>query len=117
MSILKSFFQKSNLPFQNLESEDFEKMLKETKDSVILDVRTDQEYAEVRLKKSKLIDIYKPNFLQLIDQLDRNKHYFVYCRSGSRSKTACVQMSKMEFKNLYNLADGIIDWHGEVERG
>lgn len=117
MSFIKSLFQKSNHSFQNLESEDFEKLLGETKEAVLLDVRTDQEYFEARLKNSKLIDIYKPNFLQLIDKLDRNKHYFIYCRSGSRSQTACVQMSKMEFKHLYNLANGIIDWHGKVERG
>lgn len=100
----------------NLDSETFEKMMIETGDAVILDVRTLDEYNTVRIPNSILIDIYKPEFLDEIEKLDREKTYFIYCRSGSRSYNAAKQMQKMGFENVFNLENGIIDWHGPVEQ-
>jgi len=111
---LSSFFGGETV--SNLDSKTFEEKLTTTKDSVLIDVRTFAEFQEVRIPNSILIDIYEPDFFSRIEQLDKSKTYFIYCRSGSRSYAACQQMQKMGFKNVHNLRDGIIEWEGEIER-
>ncbi len=110
----RSFKTQNQLSF-NLDSSEFEKRIKENKDSIILDVRTRDEYNKIRIPNSILIDIYKPDFAQKIEQLDHTKSYFVYCRSGVRSLNAVMLMINMGFENVFNLSGGIIEWEGEVE--
>ena len=91
--------------------------MNEEQNSILMDVRTPQENKTLRIPNTKLIDIHEPNFLDQIDKLDRSKSYFIYCRSGSRSYTACRQMKNMGFEKVFNLKDGIISWRGETEQG
>jgi rhodanese-related sulfurtransferase len=100
---------------ENLDSESFKKKLKEDKNSVLLDVRTPMEHNMVRIPNSILIDIYSPSFPQEIEKLDKNKSYYVYCRSGNRSFHAGNFMLGAGFEKVYNLEPGIIGWNGEKE--
>lgn len=116
VSLFSSLFgDQNNIP--NLDSDSFERMMNEEKKSILLDVRTLEENKTLRIPNTKLIDIHKPNFLDQIDKLDRSKSYLIYCRSGSRSYSACRQMKRMGFEKVYNLKGGIISWHGETEQG
>ena len=101
----------------NLDSETFQNQIENEKDLVLIDVRTENEYMEVRIPNSVLIDIYQPCFTEEIDKLERTKSYYVYCRSGNRSHSAAKLMRKMGFEKVYNLAGGIIDWYGPTEKG
>ncbi len=100
----------------NLSSSEFEKLLEEN-NSVLIDVRTFEEYVLARIPDSVLYDIYQPDFLQKIDALDRSGIYMIYCRSGNRSRTACVQMIKMGFERVFHLKEGIIGWRGKIVGG
>ena len=61
------------------------------------------------------IDIYKgQGFIYAIEELDKSKNYYVYCRSGGRSGQACSIMSQLGFENAFNLLGGIMNWEGEV---
>lgn len=115
-SLLSSLFGNHN-DISNLDSDSFEKMMNEEKNSILIDVRTHDENKTSRIPKAKLIDIHKPSFLDQIDKLDRSKSYFIYCRSGSRSYSACKQMKSMGFEKVYNLKGGIISWRGKTEEG
>jgi rhodanese-related sulfurtransferase len=87
----------------------------ETKNSKIIDVRTLQEFKEIRIPDSENIDFYDPqNFIKKITLLDKEASYFLYCKSGIRSYNSCTIMKDMGFKNVYNLVGGISDWNGEV---
>jgi|TARA_B100001741_G_scaffold44093_1_gene32105 rhodanese-related sulfurtransferase len=87
----------------------------ETKNSKIIDVRTLQEFKEIRIPDSENIDFYDPqNFIKKITLLDKEASYFLYCKSGTRSYNSCTIMKDMGFKNVYNLVGGISDWNGEV---
>ena len=77
---------------------------------VVIDVRTPQEYEQVRLQNSILINYRDPNFKMEISKLDKNKTYIVHCRSGKRSGKACEIMQEMGFKEVYNVAGGILQW-------
>lgn len=101
----------------NLDAKTFEEQYKAEKEAVLLDVRTKAEHKEEHIPGSKLIDIYSPDFQSQIEKLDKNKAYYVYCRSGSRSGSAMKLMNKMGFEKVFNLAGGIMSWHGETTNG
>ncbi len=100
----------------NLTQEDWAKNLQQDGDSaVVLDVRTEDEYNQGHLKNSLNLDIYKgQGFIYNLEELDKNKKYYVYCRSGGRSEQACSIMDQLGFSNAYNLAGGIMEWKGEI---
>ena len=50
-----------------------------------------------------------------MEQLDKSKAYFVYCRSGARSARACAVMEQSGFPVTFNLLGGIIAWEGPTE--
>jgi len=100
---------------KNLDNKSWEKAQKADENSVILDVRTPEEYEEEHIPNSLLIDIKESqNFVDKVKQLDKSKSYYVYCRSGGRSAMACSIMEQMGFEDVSNLEGGITEWHGEV---
>ncbi len=115
-SLLSSLFGNHN-DISNLDSDSFERMMNEEKNFILIDVRTLEEHKSLRIPNSKLIDIYKPSFQDQIEKLNRSKPYFVYCRAGRRSHSACKQMKSMGFEKVYNLKGGIISWSGKTEKG
>ena len=100
----------------NLDSESFSEKFKNDSQGILLDVRTFEEFSAGHIPDSKLIDIYLPTFAEKISELDKAKNYYIYCRSGNRSYHAGVFMLQQGFKTVYNLADGILDWHEPLER-
>lgn len=99
----------------NLAQEVWVDQLKNDENAVILDVRTEDECNEGIIPGALNIDIHKgQGFIYLIDELEKSKNYFIYCRSGARSAQACSIMNQMGFKNTFNLLGGIMEWDGEV---
>ncbi|WP_296619264.1 rhodanese-like domain-containing protein [Marivirga sp.] len=83
----------------------------EGNNKVVLDVRTSQEYAEGRIPGSENLDVLKTDlFTTSIQKLDKDKTYYVICRSGSRSQTAASQMRNAGFKNVINITGGMQAW-------
>ncbi len=76
-------------------------------DTVVLDVRTEQEFKHGHLPNALNIDFYNSQFPTLLDQLDKEKKYLVYCQSGSRSMSASKLMNQKGFTKLMNLSGGI----------
>ena len=75
--------------------------------AVILDVRTPNEFENFHLKEAINIDIKNRDFVDEVNELDKEKAYFVYCRVGIRSANACNYMSMLGFEQLYNLKGGL----------
>lgn len=81
--------------------------------SVIIDVRTDEEVSEGIIPGALHYDIFKPQeFMNAMNNMDAEKNYYVYCRAGSRSSQACQVMESLGLKNTYNLAGGFSNWDG-----
>lgn len=100
---------------KELKQEDWREQLSRDDNAVILDVRTEEEVENGYIPKAKVIDIYKgQEFIDEIDKLDKDKNYYVYCRSGKRSAQACTIMDQKGFKNTYNLIGGFSEWKGET---
>ncbi|MBT8394296.1 MAG: rhodanese-like domain-containing protein [Flavobacteriaceae bacterium] len=100
----------------NLTQQQWTEKLMEDENALILDVRTPQEYSSGKIPNSINIDIFKgQGFIYLLDELDKAKNFYVYCRSGARSGQACSVMNQMGIQNAYNLLGGIMEWRGEVD--
>ena len=99
----------------NLAQEVWVDQLENDENAFILDVRTEDECNEGMIPEAVNIDIYKgQGFIYLIEELDKSKNYYVYCRSGARSAQACLIMNQLGFENTYNLVGGMLEWSGEV---
>lgn len=99
---------------QNVSNEEFAEGLERDQDAVLIDVRTEMEFDSGHLPEAKLMDMMSPSFKNSIEQLDREKSYYLYCRSGNRSYHAGRAMINKGFTKVYNLAGGIIRWNGDV---
>lgn len=85
-------------------------------DAVILDVRTEEEVEEKSIPHTLHIDFYQgQGFLDELEKLDKNKSYYVYCKSGGRSGQACMIMQQLGFDKTFNLVGGITEWEGPVK--
>lgn len=100
----------------NLNQQDWASQLEADNNAVILDVRTEDEWNDGYIPNAINIDIYKgQGFIYEIDQLDKSKNYYVYCKAGGRSEQACNIMNQLGFENTYNLLGGMMQWRGAVE--
>ena len=100
----------------NLSETEWIKLHDESEESVIIDVRTDDEFSTGYISGAVNIDFYMGNeFISKIEKLDKSKSYFIYCKSGARSGQTCELMKQKGFKKVYNLEGGILGWTGELE--
>jgi rhodanese-related sulfurtransferase len=77
---------------------------------ILIDVRTPAEFAEEHIDGAINVDVQNEKFITTIDSLDKNKSYFLYCRSGKRSTQAMNLMQDNGFSKLFMLKGGIIEW-------
>ncbi|MBC5842147.1 MAG: rhodanese-like domain-containing protein [Flavobacteriaceae bacterium] len=99
----------------NLTQEDWISQLKADTNAVILDVRTEDECNEGIIENAITIDIHQGQaFINAVEQLDKTKNYYVYCRSGARSGKACELLNEIGIENAYNLTGGMLAWEGDV---
>jgi len=87
------------------------------KDTVqLIDVRTPAEFKQGHIKGALNIDVTDASFEKNLEQLNKNKPVYIYCRSGQRSNTAAKKMAQAGFDTLYDLKGGINNWDKEVIR-
>lgn len=107
-----NIFKKSTVV--SLNQSDWHSQFKNDSNAVIIDVRSPQECASGVIPKAKKINFFDPNFKGMVDQLDKNKSYYLYCRSGNRSGKACRIMQSLGFEKTFNLSGGMMGWQGKV---
>ena len=102
---------------KNLTQEQWKEGLANDENAEILDVRTEEEFIEGYIPNATNIDIYKgQGFIDAINELDKSKSYYVYCRSGARSAQACALMEQQGINNAFNLMGGITEWEGDITK-
>jgi phage shock protein E len=95
----------------NMNVADFARIIAET-DVIILDVRTESEFAEGYIEGAHNLDFNSGAFEAELASLDKSATYALYCRSGKRSGHAGTIMREAGFEEVYNLEGGILDWSG-----
>ena len=104
----------SNSAFAQLEAKKFqEKWENEKTTSVLIDVRTIEEYNGGHIESAKNIDFNGSNFESEIAKIDKEKTVFVYCLSGGRSSAAASFLEKKGYKNVIELVGGMMAWRSE----
>lgn len=100
---------------EDLSQDLWESQLAQDETAIILDVRTDTEVEDGIIPKAIHIDFYKgQEFVNVLEQLDKSKSYYVYCRSGNRSGQACEIMDELGFRETFNLEGGMLQWTGDI---
>jgi len=87
--------------------------LMNNEDSILLDVRENNEYKEGHIVNS--IHIPMSEVKNRISELDKykNSQVIVSCRSGHRSSRTCALLKKSGFNNIFNLRGGIMAWESD----
>ena len=96
--------------YQDINIADAKKIMANSNNYVLLDVRTPAEIANGKIGNALEIDIKSPDFKSKLSKLDKDKQYIVYCHVGGRSTNAMQIMKDMGFKQVYNLVPGYKGW-------
>ena len=82
---------------------------KNNPDFVILDVRTPGEFNSGHIQNAVNIDYKASDFKDNISNLDKNKTYALYCRSGRRAVASSDIMAELGFQHIYQFG-GVKEW-------
>ncbi len=77
---------------------------------VIIDVRTPEEVAGGYIEGAIFIDFYSDTFRDELDNLDKDKVYLAYCRTGGRSGPTLLIMEELGFMEVYDISGGFDAW-------
>lgn len=76
----------------------------------VIDVRTSEEYARGHIEGAVLMDVLEEmEFRKSVDTLDAAHTYYIYCRSGRRSRKAAAIMQERGLK-VVDLEGGYNAW-------
>ena len=97
--------------FYELVSYDIYKNKISTKDALVFDVRTTEEFNLGHIKGSINIDFYDEKlFVDFFGKINKTKPIYIYCRSGNRSKKSSEILKKIGFVKVYDLLGGYKNW-------
>lgn len=97
----------------NLSATETAEFLREHPDTVLLDVREDEEVAICQLSGSVHIPM---NLIALRhNELPDDAPIVVYCHHGVRSMNVANYLAHLGFDNVYNLSGGIDAWSLQID--
>ena len=79
-------------------------------DIQLIDVRTPKEYDDGHINDAILIDYFSDDFKTKVQEFDKEKPLYLYCRSGGRSGKASKILKELGFKEIYDLKGGYLAW-------
>lgn len=118
--IIYMFYPKVMMKFNknivNVSGTEAAKLIRETKDLIILDVRSKGEYATGHINGSKLMPVSEIS--SRISELEkfRGKPILVHCASGGRSPKAVTILLKNKFGPIYHMNHGLASFNGTLKR-
>ncbi len=92
--------------YQLLKADAFLKLVEETTDELLLDVRTPAEFNQGNIEGAINLDYYADDFRQKLEAMDKTKPVFIYCASGGRSHNAIALLQELGFGEIYELKGG-----------
>lgn len=82
------------------------------KDIVLLDIRSEEEYAVSHLRNARLVK-YDNFSSKDVGDISHDAQIVVYCSVGYRSEKIGEQLQKSGFANVKNLYGGIFQWKND----
>ena len=99
--------------YEQITAEQAKTIMDTEQDYIIIDARTEEEFAEGHIENAILIPEYEIKDRAEKELPDKEQMILVYCRSGRRSKIASEELVKLGYTNVKEFG-GIIDWPYEV---
>ena len=81
--------------------------------AVLIDIRRLEEYNNVHIQGTLLIDYYSSDFVEQLSNLNKDKEYVIYCRIGTRTGETIQIMKNLGFENVHDLSGGITEWENQ----
>ena len=108
--------QNIKLTYKSVSMAEGLKMMADSSDFILLDVRRPDEFAAGHIPGAVLFT----NELMTLEDAEKllpnkEKRIFVYCRSGRRSKEASQKLVDYGYSNVIEIG-GILDYKGDIER-
>ncbi|NOU93185.1 rhodanese-like domain-containing protein [Paenibacillus sp. LMG 31456] len=97
---------------KNMSAKDFQQSLHHPGAQLVIDVREPFEYKQGFIPGAKNIPLSQLE--SRMNELQKDKEIFLYCRSGMRSKQAGKLLIKHGFIQLAHLQGGISAWKGKI---
>lgn len=99
--------------YEQITAKEAKRLMDTESNYIILDTRTEEEFAEGHIKNAVLI----PHD-EIVDRAekeltDKEQLILVYCRSGNRSKKASQNLAELGYTNVKEFG-GIKDWQYEI---
>lgn len=99
--------------YQQITAQEAKTIMETEKDYIIIDARTEEEFAAGHIANAILIPEYEIAARAEAELPDKEALILVYCRSGRRSKIASEELVKLGYINVKEFG-GIIDWPYET---
>lgn len=99
--------------YQSITMPEFEQLVKQGEVS-ILDVREPNEFSGGHIKEAVLMPLN--SIPEQLDQLNKEKEYYIICHSGMRSVSASAFLAE-EGYSVTNVMGGMSAWKGESING
>lgn len=101
--------------YRQVNAQEAKELMDSEEGCVILDVRTDEEYAAGHIPGAILIP--HDDIANQAEEIfaDKDQLILVYCRSGNRSRQAAEALVGLGYTNVVDFG-GINDWPYEIER-
>lgn len=97
----------------NVTPAEAEGLITSSKEMVVVDVRTQEEFAEGHIAGAQNVNFNSPSFLEKMKAFE-GREVLLHCASGGRSSRALAALSGKSFAKLYHLNKGFNAW---VEAG
>ena len=101
------------ISYEQITQEAAKKIMDTETGYVIIDARTDEEFAQGHIEGAIMIPEYEIATRAESAIPDKDTLILVYCRSGRRSKIASEELVKIGYTNVKEFG-GIIDWPYET---
>jgi len=110
---------KESLSSTEIESDTLEKLLKDREngkvDFLLIDIRELYEYSDLSIEGTDLLlpttTIHTK--MELLESL-KDRFLILYCRTGSRTSHMLRVLSRMNFKRVTHLSNGIVSYGGRT---
>ncbi|MFC6616958.1 rhodanese-like domain-containing protein [Deinococcus radiophilus] len=96
------------MPIQEMTPQEANDKLQNADDYQLIDVREEDEYAEVHAEGA--VNIPLSQLQERYSEIPQGRQTILICRSGGRSMKAAEFLEGQGYRDLYNLSGGTNDW-------
>lgn len=100
------------ITMNEISAKELQEKLEKGESLYLIDVREEDEVSQGIIPGAKHIRLSE--IPERMNELDKDKHYYMVCRSGGRSGRA-TEFLKEQGYQVTNMSGGMLAWEGDVE--